>query len=254
MTIHIKIPNRTWDGALLDQIYHSIQSAPELGFVYKTSLSDLVKENENRPSLWSAFLDSKLAGTAVVGSRAANHHLWRHGDIAVFSEFRRRRYGTLLYFTQILQAILEGRRIIEDTIVPDLSPWMVRPDCNGQGFLPAVGYQQLGIQPGRTRTFKDIELWGGDTDYLISNFFDRLPDDLKIDIYDTPKVRNGFQKNVEIFDKYSPKLADWFRSQRNEILTGDFYGIPLNVTVLADDSQIRDSGGNWVKSSKGVRQ
>ncbi len=248
MTIHIKIPNRTWDGALLDQIYHSIQSAPELGFVYKTSLSDLVKENENRPSLWSAFIDKKLVGTAVVGSRAANQHLWRHGDIAVFPEFRRRRYGTSLYFTQILQAILEGRRIIEDTVVPDLSPWMV-----GQGFLPAIGYTQFGVLPGRTRAFKDIELWGGDTHLLVDNFFDRLPDDLTIDIYDTPKVRDGFQKNVEIFDKYFPQLAAWFRSQRDEILTGDFYGVSLNVTVLDDSSQTRDAGGNWIKLSKGVR-
>ena len=245
--IEITIPTRDWQGSTLEEIYHSIQSAAELGFVYKATLSDLVKENDNRTGLWSAFDGPELLGSAICGSRAAAGHLWRHGDINVKPEHRRRRVGTAFYFAQIIQAILEGRRQLEDTIIPDMSPWMVRKSECGDGFLLVLGYKPSGLLKERTRGFKDVELWGMGTLDQIDLYVSRLPEGVSIEVRDTPKVRSGYEKNMEAFRIHRPELAEQFDLARQEILSGVFRGIPLIVDVVSDDDQVRDKGGNWVR-------
>lgn len=222
--IHIHVPQQTWPTAWKEAIYRSIQSAPELGMVYKATLSDLLTENAYRTGLWVATDrpleeisedDFTVVGAAICGSRAASTHMWRHGDICVPNEYRRHRVGTALYFAQHCQAILEGRRIIEDTIVPALSPWMVRSSECGSGFLRVLEYEHFGTLPERTRGFRDIELWGKVTLEAVQTGLGRLKGyDVTIEIRDTPKTLDGYQKNVEISRAHDAHLADSFDQMR----------------------------------------
>ena len=213
----------------LEAIYKLVQSTPELGFAYKANLRDHIRENAERGTLWAAYEDSALAGVAMAGSRRLYTHLMRHGEISVLSEYRRRRIGTALYAAQVLQALLEGRREVEDTIIPSLSPWMAGPTDCGPGFLPALQYAHVGTLPARTGGFRDVALFVKSTiqvkDYLV-----RLPSDVAIEVRDSEKVKNTFEKNVHTYSEHDPALAEKVRKLRTAIIPAlDF------VTVLGGE-------------------
>lgn len=199
--LEILMPRLSWEGSRLEEIYTMFQASPELGFLYKASLKDHIRENDSRGTLWAAYRDRQLVGVATVGSRRAYSHLLRHGEIHVPKAFRRQRVGTSLYFVQLLQALLEGRRELEDTIIPALSPWM--PE-----FLSALQYTLYGLLPQRTGGFKDIMLWGKKS-FEVDGYLDRLPDDLnRIELYDTAKTRETFDKNLLNYLGHDPSLAE----------------------------------------------
>jgi len=209
--IEVKPPKLNWAGKDLEAIYSLLQKTTELGFLYKESIKAHIKENENRGTLWAAYIDGVLAGVATVGSRRIYPHLARHGEIAVVVKYRRQRIGTALYFIQVLQGILEGRRELEDTIIPQLSPWMCGgPTCSdGIGFLPSLEYTHYGTLPKRTGGFKDIQLWGKHTTE-VQIFEDRIPKDCSFELDDTPKMRATYEKNMKNYEKREPRLVDEF--------------------------------------------
>ena len=216
--ILIKLPRLSWDGKDLEDIYTVLQGAPELGFLYKASIRDHIRENESRGTLWAAYWDEQLVGVATIGSRRSYPHLTRHGEITVIPEYRRRRIGTALYFVQILQSLLEGRREVEDTIIPELSPWMSGPtECQeGIGFLPSLEYSLLGTLPRRTSGFKDIQLWGKCT-YNLDRWLDRIPTNSDFELLDTPKMRATFEKNLKNYENHDPDLVQTIQSCRDWI-------------------------------------
>src|SRR5205807_2760591 len=166
------MPNPRWHTDQLGDIYNLVQSTGELGFIYRTAIQDWVKQNHEVSTLWAAYRDGELVGVGTTGSHPRYPHLGKHGELTVPPHLRRQRIGTALYFAQILTTILKGRREIEDTIIPDLSPWMcgISHRCvDGPGFLPSLGYRHHGTLPARTGGFKDIMLWGGKTLELLQN-------------------------------------------------------------------------------------
>ena len=218
--LEIKLPLLNWKGKELESIYHLFQATPELGFLYKTSIRDHIRENENRGTLWAAYLNKELVGVAAIGSRRLYPHLARHGEIGVIKEFRRRRVGTALYLAQILQMILEGRREAEDTIIPALSPWMAGPTgCSdgGIGFLPSLNYIHYGTLPSRTSAFKDIQLWGKKT-LEVHHILSRSPEGVRVSLIDTQKTRDTFAKNLENYKKHNKPLHDAIIEQRQWVL------------------------------------
>ena len=260
--IHIHVPQQNYPTAWKEAIYHSIQSAPELGMVYKANLSDLLTENMYRTGLW--FCTSEpltryssdtidVIGAAICGSRAASTHMWRHGDICVPNKMRRQRIGTALYFAQHCQAILEGRRILEDTIVPALSPWMVRPSACGAGFLRVLGYEQYGLLPQRTQGFRDIELWGQQTIQGYHAGFARLQGrQVIIELRDTIKTLEGYTKNLAIFKSHDPQLAKDVESLRTLLTTSPSWewegseGVALQINyrfVTPEEQRTTQRGG-----------
>lgn len=208
--LDIRLPLLTWEGAKLEEIYTMFQSSPELGFLFKAGLKDHIRENESRGTLWAAYRDEQLVGVATLGSRRAYAHLARHGEIHVPRQFRRQRIGTCLYFVQVLQALLEGRREMEDTIIPALSPWMSQEE----GFLSSLKYKLYGVLPARTGGFKDVMLWGKET-IEVDDYSDRLPNDLRdLHFRDTPKMRETFEKNIANYSSHNPRLAEQITSLR----------------------------------------
>ena len=238
--IDVLLPSRSWPAKKLEAIYRCIQHASaELGFIYQSSLADMVKENEFRGSLWAAYRAEELLGAAMVGSRVAYAHIWRHGDINVLSQFRRQRVGTSLYVAQICQAILEGRREVEDTIVPSLSPGMRGETECGMGFLLSFNYKLYGRLPERTRAFKDIELWGKSV-CEFDDWLCRLPSEgTNINLVDTPKMRTAFEKNLHPYKTHRQELAHIIMGLRERVLN------TMNVRIISDEAHERDHGGNW---------
>lgn len=239
--LEVRLPRQNWDREKLEPIYHSIQSAAELGFVFKASIKDLVRDNTFRGSLWGVYEDDILKGACLIGSRALYQHMARHGDINVFPEYRRHRLGTTLYTVQILQAILEGRRCVEDTIVPALSPWMAGPTECGGGFLNSLKYQFYGTLPERTRSFKDIQLWGKST-LALQDYLDRLPKtDIVFELRETPVVRETYMKNMAVYEQYMPGVAREMSALRDFVLSF------AKVQIVTEREQQRDAGGNWAE-------
>jgi len=226
--IELKLPDKDWPDDQLTAIYNLIQATPELGFNYRTGIHDHVVANRTRGTIWAAYLNSELAGVAMVGSRRLYPHLLRHGEIAVKPEYRRQRVGTSLYYAQILQAYLEGRREVEDTIIASLSPWMRGPTDCGIGFLPSLGYTHYGTLPRRTSGFRDIELWGRDlTDInTLLKYSSRVPSNLVIELYDTPAMRDTFVKNTDNYAHHDVPARDYMDSIRGQIL-----GEALSITA-----------------------
>lgn len=215
----IQVPLSSWQSDALMEIYNFVQATPELGFIYRTALQDHVKGNEKlEPTMWAAYMNDELAGVATVGSHPRYPHTAKHGEITVRRDRRRMRIGTSLYFTQVLHAILKGRREIEDTIIPDLSPWMAGVGECGPGFLPVLGYTHYGTMPKRTSGFKDIMLWGTETLDAVDRYMDRLPDMLqRIELRETPKMRENFERNMHNYGQHVKGLIDRFEQQREWI-------------------------------------
>jgi hypothetical protein len=119
----------------------------------------------------------------------------------------------------MLQGIIEGRRQVEDTIIPSLSPWMRGPtDCEGVGFLPSLKYALHGVLPQRTGAFRDIELWGKMTTE-IDIFLERIPKS-SYELPHTEKVDATFAKNIKTYrNNEANELANKLEEKREWLLS-----------------------------------
>ncbi len=233
--IRILLPRTTWRGEQIEEIYHLFQRTPELGFVRKESIRDHIRQNKERGTIWGAYSEGgQLLGIANIGGRHLYPHLFRHGEVGVIRPYRRRRIGTCLYFAQILQSLLEGRRLVEDTIIPDYSPWMVGPSCNnaGMGFLPFLGYKHYGTLPQRTSAFRDVELWGGETLKLVRRYLECIDETSTFELIDTSKTRATFNKNLQFYRTHIPDKVHEFYKARAWVLDN------FEVEVVSDGEEV----------------
>lgn len=214
MSLEIRLPLSTWPKESRDEIWQLIDGRKDdvLGRIFKDSVTNHIRENRERGTLWAAYKSEELQGVGIIGSRAAYSHLLRHGESIVPPEFRRSRIATSLYFAQVLQAVLEGRRLLEVTIVPSLSPWM-------KDFLDGLGYYIWGNYPQHSTGFRDQVIWGQQTLDAIDTFSERVPEDVTIQLRDTPKTRSTFEKNMGLYERYRFGMAGMFQVLRERVLT-----------------------------------
>lgn len=227
-TVEIRLPRISWGKEKIEEIYNLLQSTPELGFVRKDTIRDHIRQNEERGTIWAAYYKGQILGVANIGSRRAYSHLTRHGEIGVSPQYRRGRIGTCLYFVQILQSLLEGRRLVEDTIIPEYSPWMSGPTKCGEGlgFLPSLSYTHYGTLPQRTSGFKDVQLWGGETLKLRDYYLGQILEKSTYFLVDTPKTRATFEKNMNYYHTHEPELVPLFQEVRDWVFS---FAIVQNV-------------------------
>ena len=198
--LKIVLPRKDWHSEKLAELYDFVQKfGSVLGFTHKASITDMVRANNDWGLIWAAYAvregqEDQLVGFSQIGSRRDYRHLIRHGSIAVLPEYRRHRIGTALYLAETCQALVEGRRILEDTIIPFYSPMMAE-------FLTGLGYAQVGALPRRTSGFKDVNLWQGETTN-VTHLFRRLTEQtsfhlMNIELQETIKTRASLERNLQ---------------------------------------------------------
>ena len=74
-----------------------------------------------------------------------------------------------------------------------------------------------------------------------------LKEEVRFELRETPTVRETFQKNITVYQKHCPELAQTFLKLRDWIFKF------VDVTVISDTEQTRDAGGNWVERKGGIR-
>lgn len=207
----------------IEKIVAIVQNTPELGFVFKALIEDHIKGNTQRANLLYARFDGEIAGVAIIGSRRPYAHHFRTGEIAVAKPFRRKRIATSLYFATTCAGILEGRRSVEETVILDLSPWMVRPTeakgdcCGGEGFLISLNYHYAGSFPEHTSGFKTIEPWIKPTITEFDDWYKRIPEGTLVHLIDTPLGAINFEKCLKNYEQHRPELAAQLKAVRNRI-------------------------------------
>lgn len=227
----IKMPLPDWPHEDLEDICDLIQSGSRhLGFVFRDSLYNRIKLNKEGGTIWAAYLQA----TGELVGAAASHpkrnypaYIASHGIVMVPKESRRRRVGTSLYAAQVMQAMLDGRRDIEDQIVPHLSPYMGGPTDCGEGFLPSLNYKHVGTLPRRTSGFNDLQIWIKSISEFFEDYLPRLPKGVQFYLLDTAKNLENFNKNVYNYHLHDPLLAKTTWALRNYVLTGEIKGNTL---------------------------
>lgn len=162
------------------------------GFTMRDQIRDCVKA---RPSLWVAETpDKKIIGAHMFGGRPQSHMV-KLGHVGVLPEYRRQRVETSLYFTAIAQAVFEGRRLVEDTIVGDNEAQKIA--------LPSMGFRLAGELIHRTASEKSIFLYqlsllSKDAWNTIAG---RVPGDLPMELKINPYTQDLWVKNMELYQK-----------------------------------------------------
>lgn len=168
------------------------------GFCILDSL--LSKVNQSGTTIWKAVYDDKTVGGYLTAGRSQCHQM-KLGEVGVLPAYRRRRIGTALYAAGIFQSVLEGRRIVEDTIVGD-NPFQFKA-------LAALEIPQVGTFPMKTASFKDIALFCLNiTSAKIEHILGRLSYDTKITLRHDYYTDDLWKKNVEIYNKQNPSFIE----------------------------------------------
>lgn len=163
------------------------------GFTMLEQLRNSCKD-KYKIGLFGAFLDD---GTCVGGIQvAARPSSWqmKWGQVGVLPEYRRQRISTALYAAVTMQAILEGRRLLEDSIVSN----------NPVQFtaLPTMGIKLVGTLRHRTTKGHGLALF----DFTLLDrlafptMISRIPQALfQIRLQESFYTDEVFQKNLEVF-------------------------------------------------------
>lgn len=223
--LHIRLA-KPEDVDAVQAIYTDRGVQGELGeFVMKEGIKNRIAENTKRGSVWLAIaqldtapIDGAVIGAANIGSRSAYRHLLRHGEVGVLREFRRQRVGTALYLAQCAQALFEGRRSVEDTIIED-NPNMFR-------FLPTLEYEVMGVLRERTRAFKSIHLFHHTTYELLWLAIARLPNyRVIIDVVKSWTTRRDFDENMDAYSRYRPGTRSLIAEAVETIESSEFFHV-----------------------------
>jgi hypothetical protein len=210
----IEVKSPRWDELTPEEI-QALTDCHQLvtELVLRDTIKSEIKENSVRPVFWSMYYEGKLCGTSAVCGRNDYPHLLRHGHISVLPTHRRLRIGSAAYTAHAIAAIMESRRILEDTIIERYSPWMT------YSFLPSMKYYRCGIFPARTRGMLDIHFFNKITTQIIDHFR-RLPVGTKIMWSDTPRIVEMRERNQKNYSNHTPELADLFDHLRSRIAEG----------------------------------
>jgi len=167
------------------------------GFTMRDQIRDCIKV---RPSLWVADLDDKIVGAHMFGGRPQSHMI-KLGHVGVLPEYRRQRIETSLYFTAVAQAVLEGRRLIEDTIVGDNEAQKIA--------LPTMGFRLAGELVHRTGSEKSIFLYQLSLlwDKAWSLIYSRCPPDLWIELKTNSYTSDLWEKNMTLYTSKNSKAS-----------------------------------------------
>lgn len=180
-------------------------------FVHCSVLLDKIKANDSgQLGYCEARYDGVLVGTSSIKSRAHYPHLIHHGEIQVSPQYRRLRCGTSMYACQAICALLEGRRLLEDHIVWDQSPWMT------ETFLPSMRYTLVGLWPQRTRGFLDLHIWNKPT-WEMQDILSRVPIDTKIQWLETEGTETRWEANLKRYGNYCPQVGEALQEIRAAI-------------------------------------
>jgi len=193
---------------LVQGIYMAKGVQNELGeFVHKEGIKNKIANNVDRGSVWIAALsdgsgEGEVVGAANIGSRSGYQHLLRHGEVGVLPMYRRRRIGTCLYLVQVAQALMEGRRLVEDTIIED--------NPNMFDFLPTLGFESPHYLFERTRAFKTIYIFQNTTLETFDVGMNRLPtwpDKISMQIVRSEATERNMANNMKAYTTHRPGLA-----------------------------------------------
>ena len=232
--IEVFTPTRATSQEDLERIYDILQREPNImGFVYKATIQESIYGNTNRLNLVAARLDGEIVGALMVVGRRPYQHLWKSGNVYVLPEARRQRVGTALYTAAAIGAIIEGRRLTQDDVILDYSPWMVRERkptdvCGGgKGFLITLGYQQAGTFPRVTTGFKTIEPWIKEVIPYIEDYIIRIPKGTTIQLFHTATAQKVYEENLKRYQTYDPDLAKTLVFKREGVLQGLWEGVEV---------------------------
>lgn len=159
----------------------------------------LGKMRQSGCTLWQALYDNKVVGGFVIAGRSQCHQA-KFGEVGVLPDYRRMRIGTCLYAAGLFQSVLEGRRLMEDTIVGD-NPFQFNA-------LSALRVPQIGILPMKTASFKDIALFCLNVnEAAVNHFLWRMPEDCQVAIEHTSYTADLWEKNKAIYLKKNPAFV-----------------------------------------------
>jgi hypothetical protein len=219
------------ESEVVQSVYHHKSVIGPLNeFTMREGINNRISENATRGTMWLAELDGEVVGAVNVGgnSRGQYPHLLQLGEVGVIDTYRRQRIGTSLYFTKIATAVLEGRRILSDTIVEHLT---VMPD-----LLPTIGLRQVGILPNRTKGFRTILLFHGETEECFRVGWERIPDDIEIELVMSERVEQHWETNKETYAKQNrPDVTSRLAVLRDQILE-----LP-QFTVIDNRTEVKDA-------------
>lgn len=202
-------PIRRSDCEDIQTIFNNKEVIAQLGgFAMLESIRQQVKPNGVSGHIAREGIES--IGAFQIGGRPQSH-LLKLGSVAVLPQHRRRRISTTLYAAAIMQGILEGRRLFEDTIVGD-SPTQ-------HLALPSMGLVRAGILKHKTASAKDLHMYQYDLIDADFNFLlSRINPDAVIYLHNAHYALDLWNKNVEIMKKYIPSLIPKMEKFRETIL------------------------------------
>lgn len=159
---------------------------------------------------WLAREGVETIGAFEIGGKPQSH-IMKFGKVGVIPSWRRKRISTTLYAACVMQGILEGRRLFEDSIVGD-SPWQ-------NLALPSMGMTKAGTFKHKTGSAKDIiiyqyDLIEADFEYFLA----RINSDAKIYLHSQAYQKDLLEKNNIIMAKYVPDLIPKIEKLRQIIL------------------------------------
>lgn len=171
------------------------------------------KDSPPTAMIWGAWLDEQLVGFTKIESRSPTFFM-KNGSIGVLPEFRRERIGTALLYTQMVQAVIEGKRLIEDTIVGD-NPY-------NSNVLPTLGYKLVGTLPEKTASFKDINLYSYQVnrDWLYTPK-SRLPTYFTTEVIRSPHTQKSWNENMESYARNHDEILQNFSQLLTDLVNED---------------------------------
>ena len=179
--------------AIQEVLHHPDVIAFLGGITFRDHIRDKIKDK--RPSLWVAEVAGRIVGCHIVGGRSQSHYI-KLGSVGVLPEFRRQRIQTSLYFAALAQGILEGRRLLEDTIVGDNSVQFKA--------LPTMGFSLAGILKDKTASGKSIGLFQFSLidPTSFETFSRRLPINVEIRLREDDYTKDLWEKNQLVYERH----------------------------------------------------
>jgi len=155
------------------------------------------KNAANKPSLWVCedTETKNFVGACMISGRNQSF-LVKFGRIAVLKAHRRTRIASAMYLTMVLQGIVEGRRLCEDSIVGDNDNKLV---------LDSLKAYRAGELIHKTGSGKSIVLYQVSlmNEDALDNMVDRVPKErFEIHLTESPYTRELWEKNMTIYGKY----------------------------------------------------
>ena len=171
------------------------------GMTFRDTIKGWVSKKD-RGTAFLAKIGSEVVGACVIGGRPQSH-LIKFGSIGVVPEHRRRRIASCLYWTMTAQAVVEGRRLCEDTIVGN-------NEIQHQ-LLPTLGLYRAGVLKKKTASALDLHI------YQLDLLDVALPPLGKVckpglaclppEVIDGPYAADLREKNQAIFDRQEERLG-----------------------------------------------